>query len=81
VGGCRVVVLAVKLIDKKMIDKKIKRIKYIVALGGHQKTTIHTATNTKHQAQRRKEGTEPRPARSIGGAQFHHFGGDQVGRR
>ncbi len=32
----------------ELIDKKIKRIKYVVALGGHQTMTIHTTTNKKH---------------------------------
>jgi hypothetical protein len=43
VGGRRVVVLAVKL-----IDKKIKRIKYAVALGSRQMMTINTTSNKKH---------------------------------
>ncbi len=43
VGGCHVVVLAVEL-----IDKKAKRIKYIVALSGHQTMTMHTTANKKH---------------------------------
>jgi hypothetical protein len=43
VEECRVAVLAVKL-----INNKIKRIKYVVALGGRQTMTIHTTTNNKH---------------------------------
>jgi hypothetical protein len=30
------------------MDEKIKRIKYVVALGGRQMMTIHTTTSKKH---------------------------------
>ncbi len=67
----RVVILAVKL-----IDKKIKRIKNIVALGGHQMMMIQTTTKIK--TPRRdggKKGHEAQPAGSVGGCAISSFWG------
>ncbi len=68
-GERRGVALAVEL-----INKKIRRIKYVVALRGRQttSTTQQPTKNIGHNGG--KKGHKARPSGSAGGAQFDHFG-------